>query len=113
MDHTQLDHYRQVIETILSEYASLIYSYADIHSEVVFDRTRDRYLWMDLGWDSDRRIHGCLVHIDLIDGKIWIQRDGTEEGIAADLERAGIPKEHIVLGFRPPELRRYTGYGVA
>ncbi len=46
-------------------------------------------------------------------GKIWIQRDGTEEGIAADLERAGIPKEHIVLGFRPPELRPYTGYAVA
>lgn len=51
--------------------------------------------------------------MDLIDGKIWIQRDGTEEGIAADLERAGIPKEHIVLGFRPPELRPYTGYAVA
>ncbi|MBN3897679.1 MAG: XisI protein [Nostoc sp. NOS(2021)] len=113
MDYTQLDHYRQVIETILSEYASLSYSYADIQSEVVFDRSRDRYLWMDVGWDSDRRIHGCLVHIDLIDSKIWIQRDGTEEGIAADLERAGIPKEHIVLGFRPPELRPYTGYAVA
>lgn len=113
MDYTKLDHYRQVIETILSEYASLPYSYANIQSEVVFDRNRDRYLWMDVGWDSDRRIHGCLVHIDLIDGKIWIQRDGTEEGIAADLERAGIPKEHIVLGFRPPELRPYTGYAVA
>ncbi|MEH2282796.1 MAG: XisI protein [Nostoc sp.] len=113
MDYTKLDHYRQVIETILSEYASLPYSYANIQSEVVFDRSRDRYLWMDVGWDSDRRIHGCLVHIDLIDGKIWIQRDGTEEGIAADLERAGIPKEHIVLGFRPPELRPYTGYAVA
>ncbi|MBN3869797.1 XisI protein [Nostoc sp. JL33] len=112
MDYTKLDHYRQVIETILSEYASLSYSYADIHPEVVFDRIRDRYLWMDIGWDGDRRIHGCLVHIDLIDGKIWIQRDGTEEGIAADLERAGIPKEHIVLGFRPPELRPYTGYAV-
>jgi hypothetical protein len=113
MDYTKLDHYRQVIETILSEYASLPYSYANIQSEVVFDRSRDRYLWMDIGWDRDRRIHGCLVHIDLIDGKIWIQRDGTEEGIAADLERAGIPKEHIVLGFRPPELRPYTGYAVA
>ncbi|WP_375471996.1 XisI protein [uncultured Nostoc sp.] len=113
MDYTKLDDYRQVIETILSEYASLPYSYANIQSEVVFDRSRDRYLWMDLGWDDDRRIHGCLVHIDLIDGKIWIQRDGTEEGIAADLERAGIPKEHIVLGFRPPELRPYTGYAVA
>lgn len=113
MDNTQLDHYRQVIEAILSEYASLTYCYADIQSEVVFDRGRDRYLWMDIGWDGDRRIQGCLVHIDLIDGKIWIQRDGTEEGIAADLERAGIPKEHIVLGFRSPELRPYTGYAVA
>ncbi|MEH2168034.1 element excision factor XisI family protein [Nostoc sp.] len=24
-----------------------------------------------------------------------------------------MPKEHIVLGFRPPELRPYTGYAVA
>ncbi|WP_375502709.1 element excision factor XisI family protein [uncultured Nostoc sp.] len=47
---------------------------------MVFDRTRvgaaspkeTRYLWMDIGWDSERRIHGCLVHIDLIDGKLWI-----------------------------------------
>lgn len=113
MDHAQLEHYRQVVEAILSEYASLPYSYADIQPEVVFDRIRDRYLWMDVGWDGERRVHGCLVHIDIIDGKIWIQRDGTEEGIAADLERAGIPKEHIVLGFRPPEVRPYTGYAVA
>lgn len=104
MDHTQLEQYRQVIETMLSEYAAMPYSYAPIHSEVVFDRVHDRYLWMDVGWDGDHRVHGCLVHIDLVDGKIWIQRDGTEEGIAADLERAGIPKEHIVLGFRLPEV---------
>lgn len=42
MDRTQLERYRQVVETILSEYASLPYFYADIQSEVVFDRTRDR-----------------------------------------------------------------------
>jgi hypothetical protein len=113
MDCTELERYRQVIETILSEYASLPYSYADIQGEIVFDRTRDRYLWMDVGWDGDRRVHGCLVHIDLIDDKIWIQRDGTEEGIAADLERAGVPKDHIVLGFRSPKVRPYTGYAVA
>ncbi|WP_322707696.1 element excision factor XisI family protein [Nostoc sp. DedQUE04] len=54
MDYTQLDHYRQVIETILSEAYSLSYSYADIQSEVVFDRNRDRY-FMDgsrLEWRS-------------------------------------------------------------
>lgn len=57
MDHARLEYYRQVIETVLSEYASLPYSYAPIQSEVVFDRTRDRYLWMDVGWDGE-----CLWH---------------------------------------------------
>lgn len=57
MDYTQLERYRQVIETTLSEYASLPYSYANIQSEVVFDRNRDRYLWMDVGWDGE-----CLRH---------------------------------------------------
>jgi XisI protein len=113
MDSTHLDRYRQVIETTLSEYAAIPYAYAAIQSEVIFDRTRDRYVWMDVGWDNDRRVHGCLVHIDIIDGKIWIQRDGTEDGIAADLERAGIAKDQIVLGFRLPEIRAHTGYAVA
>jgi hypothetical protein len=45
--------------------------------------------------------------------KIWIQRDGTEAGIALDLEKVGIPKEHIVLDFKPPEVLPLTGYGVA
>jgi hypothetical protein len=53
------------------------------------------------------------VHIDIIGGKLWIQRDGTEKGIAADLERAGVLKEHIVLGFRSPEVRPHTDYAVA
>ncbi|MUL38470.1 hypothetical protein BWI75_19605 [Gloeocapsopsis sp. AAB1 = 1H9] len=44
---------------------------------------------------------------------MWIQRDGIEAGIAADLEEAGIPKKHIVLGFRPPEVQKHTGYAVA
>jgi hypothetical protein len=44
MDSTQLERYRQVIETILSEYAALPYSYAPIQSEVIFDRTHDRYV---------------------------------------------------------------------
>ncbi|BAZ66163.1 XisI protein [Fischerella sp. NIES-4106] len=57
MDNSQLDYYRQVIETVLSEYAAIPYSYAPIESEVVFDRTRDRYLWMDIGWDGE-----CLRH---------------------------------------------------
>jgi len=50
---------------------------------------------------------------DIIDGKIWIQRDGTEYGIANELVEAGIPKEHIVLGFQSEEVRPYTDFAVA
>jgi hypothetical protein len=108
-----LETYREIIERVLSDYAAVPYGHGDFKTEVVFDRDRDRYLLIDVGWDGKRRVHGCIVHIDIIDGKLWIQRDGTEQGIALDLEQAGIPKEHIVLGFREPELRQYTGYALA
>ena len=73
----------------------------------------DRYLVMSLGWQRVKRIHGCLIHIDIIDGKVWIQRDGTEYGIANELVDAGIPKEHILLGFDEPNVRQHTGFAVA
>lgn len=113
METPTLDNYRQIIETVLSEYAQIPYAYGDIHTETVFDHNQDRYLLVNVGWDNDSRVHGCIVHIDIIEGKIWIQRDGTEEGIATDLELAGITKDQIILGFRPPQTRKYTGYAVA
>jgi len=47
------------------------------------------------------------------DGKIWVQYDDSEEGIATDLPAAGVPRQDIVLGFRPPELRQYTEFAVS
>ena len=37
----------------------------------------------------------------------------TEDGIAGELEEASIPPNDIVLGFRSPKIRQYTGYAVA
>jgi hypothetical protein len=71
----------------------------------MFDRGHDRYLLVNIGWDKGKRVHGCLVHVDLRDGKFWIQRDGTEHGIAKELVAAGVPREHIVLAFKPIEIR--------
>jgi len=107
-----LDRKRKIIENILSEYAQIPYAYGDIETEAVFDRTHDRYLLVNVGWDNGERVHGSLVHIDIIDGKLWIQRDGTESGIAVELVNAGIPKDQIVLAFRSPEIRPYTGFAV-
>lgn len=108
-----LDTYRQIIQDVLLEYVRLQYAYGDIQNKTVFDHEADRYLVMSIGWQKAKRIHGCLIHLDIIDGKVWIQRDGTENGIANELIAAGIPKDRIVLGFQTPDVRPYTEFAVA
>lgn len=108
-----LDTYRQAIERVLRAYAQLSYAYGEIQTESIIDREADHYLVLAVGWDGVRRIHGSIVHMDIINGKVWIQRDGTEHGMAEELVEAGIPRDHIVLGFRSPDLRQYTEYAVA
>ena len=109
---TSLDSYRSIIEQVLTEYSKYPYAYGQIERQLVFDRTRDHYLLMSVGWDK-HRVHGCVIHIDLIDGKFWIQRDGTETGVAFDLEAAGISRDRIVLAFKSLKIRPHTGYAVA
>lgn len=108
-----LNKYRKSIEKVLKNYINISYANGEIENEIILDRINDRYLIMSLGWENVRRIHGCVVHIDIIDGLIWIQRDGTEDGIATELEQEGIPKNKIVLGFHEPDVRQHTGYAVA
>jgi hypothetical protein len=105
-----LEKYRGTVQDIIKKYAEIPYSYGNIQSQTVFDRDADHYLLMIAGREGVRRVHGCLVHIDIIGGKIWIQRDGTEDGIAEELLKAGIPKDRIVLGFRSPEMRKHTQF---
>ncbi len=109
----RLDEFRDIIERVMTEYAQIPYEFGDVDTETVFDRRSDRYLLMLVGWEKGKRVHGCLAHMDIIDGKIWIQRDGTEDGLALDLVRAGIPKQSIVLAFHPPYRRPYTEFAVA
>ncbi|MDM8517831.1 XisI protein [Desulfobacterales bacterium HSG16] len=108
-----LNSYRSIIEKVLKDYLNIAYANGEIENEIILDRKNDRYVVMSLGWENVRRIHGCIVHIDIIDGLVWIQRDGTEDGIAIELEQAGIPKKNIVLGFHEPDVRQHTGYAVA
>ena len=110
----KLEKYRNIIEKILTEHAALPYSYGEIKSQTVFDRKNDQYLLVDVGWNNKRfRIHGALVHVEIVNEKFYIQYDGIEGGIAEELERAGVPKSDIVLAWHEPELRKYTEYAVA
>lgn len=105
--------YRHIIEQLLTRYSQIPYSYGDIESKTVFDQEADRYMLITVGWQKGRRVHGCLIHLDIIGGKVWLQRDDTEYRVAEELEKAGIPKKQIVLGFHTPDVRPFTEYAVA
>ena len=106
-----LDTWRDTLERILTAHTVVPYGNADARTEAVFDRARDRYLLVDIGWRGSERIHGALVHVDITpDGRLWIQYDGTEYGVANELVEAGLPRDRIVLGFKPPEVRPSTGF---
>jgi hypothetical protein len=105
--------YRQLIRDMLTEHARVPYFYGQLQSVPVFDTEGDHYLMLAHGWEGKKRVHDCMIHVDIIEGKFWIQYDGTEYGIAQELLDAGVPKEHIVLGFKLPEMRQYSEFAAA
>jgi len=111
MDH--LSEYRRIIRDIIQDYAQFRPSVGEVQIEVIFDESNDHYELMYAGWNGPYRIHGSVLHLDIRDGKVWIQHDGTEDGVAEELVAAGIPRERIVLAFKPPEIRPHTGYATA
>jgi XisI protein len=74
---------------------------------------RERYQLLDIGWEEFRRVYNCFIHLDIKDGKIWIQRNMTEADLAQELVEMGVLKEDIVLGLQPLYKRPYTGYAVS
>ena len=108
-----MSNYQQIIRNLLIECASHKPSHGQIETEVVIDEAQGHYEVLHIGWQGNRRVHGIVLHIDIINDKIWIQYDGTERGIALELVEAGVPKEAIVLGFKPEHIRPYTEFAVA
>ena len=108
-----LTRYREIARQVIFEYASYKPSHGQIETEAIIDEERDHYEVMHIGWDGVRRVHGSVIHLDIIDGKIWIQYDGTSRSVAEALVEAGIPKASIVLGFHPEDVRQYTDFAVA
>jgi len=104
----------EIVKRVLNHYAQFTPSHGEIEVETVFDNQRHHYEMVHVGWDGVRRVHGSVIHVDIKpDGKIWIQHDGTESGIADDLMAAGVPKNMIVLAFYSPRKRVHTDFAVS
>ena len=112
----KLDQYRQAIQAVLENHHQISPSAREegVDRQLIIDRERDHYQLLRVGWRNDEEpVFGSIIHISLKNGKIWIERDFTEVGVANELIERGVPKEDIVLAFHAPYKRPYTGFAVA
>lgn len=105
--------YRQIVQEVLSKYGSFKGIPREVETQVIFDTVRDHYQIVNVGWRELDRTYGCPIHIDIKDGKLWIQQNLTDYDFIGEMVEKGIPKEDIVLAFHPPYKRPYTGFAVA
>ena len=90
-------------------------SYADILTQVVHeegklqpsfqpglkivsscDRETGQFLLIVVGWDKEHWRHSILFHAQLLDGRVVIETDNTEDGLKPLLIEAGIRAEDFL-----------------
>jgi len=108
----KLEYWRQLIQQVLTEYSRIKPVNGDIEVVTIFDLESDRYQLVYMGWENRVRLYGCSIHVDLKDGKIWIENDSTEVGIANELVERGIRRSDIVLAYQAPYLRQFTQFAI-
>jgi hypothetical protein len=111
----KLTEYPKILKRILTEYMELCNRnpHRDFETFLVLDEENGQFIWMNVGWQNGDRVCGMTAYIRIRNGKFWIEEDWTENGIATDLVREGVPKEDIVLAFHEPEMRQYTDFAAA
>lgn len=119
MDHVSVEllenvdktaRYREIVKRAMQKWIDFAPPLDGTERVVVFDEQGDHYLWIEVGWHRGSRMEGLILHLDIRDGRIWIQHDGLEDGIVDDLMAAGVPESDIVMGWHPPDMRRFTPY---
>jgi len=105
--------YQQYILQVLQAYAALKpANIPDLENLVLTDEIRGQYQLVRVGWNGSKRVYHIVFHIEIKEnGKIWIQQDWTEQGVANELVEMGVPKSDIVLAYHAPSKR--TAYGFA
>lgn len=111
----RVEEYATLVKQALRDYVALVQKSPHLPYQVVmaFDDEHQQYLVRKVGWQENKRILKTVLHLALRNGKIYIEEDGTEEGIATWLLEHGVPNTEIVLSFQPPLIRAYSEFAVA
>ena len=92
--------YQDILAQVIREESKAQPKRGQVKIVPVCDYETQQYLLVALGWDKKRHISSIIFHARLTQGKIIIEEDNTEEGMAAVLRAAGVPDADILLGWR-------------
>lgn len=95
--------YRRILKNVTEEHARIPSPMKSVRSTAVSDFSQNDYFLID--FDLQNKKHYVVFHLRLNNGKIWVEQDGIEYGIARDLIEAGVSSQDIVLAFQDKELR--------
>ena len=110
----KLKKYQDIIVGYLNEQAKIIpANMPDIKSQVIVDKENNHFQLLQTGWQGAKYVFTVVMHFDIMDGKVWFQRNITEHEAVDVLMERGVAKEDIVLGFRPVYARAHSGFAVA
>lgn len=104
---------KSAVKDIIQYYASFKVTDGENRYQVLLEDEDGIYQLKLIGWNGTKRQYGLIIDIEVVEEKIWIHYDGTEDGVAVRLEDKGIPKEKIVLGWLSPTMRQFSDYAKA
>jgi hypothetical protein len=115
---SKIEQYQNVLEKYIrglaNEYNNSLGSDRNYHA--IIDLKNNHFQFIHMGWSKDKFIFLVLIHLTIHPetGNIWIQQNNTEIELDIELEQfANVPKEHLVLDFRPEYIRDLSEYAVA
>jgi hypothetical protein len=109
----KVERYRQIIKDIINWHSRYSPSSKDCETLAIQDDYSDNYLLVDVGWHDSKRVHSVILHLRIVDAKIYVEWDGLESGVTKDLLREGVQEDDIVLGFVRPERRKLIDFSAA
>lgn len=106
--------YQDIIIGFLKEQAEpTLGMNSNIRREVIADRESNNFQLLHIGWKENHYQFFVAFHFSIINEKIWLQWNRTEHEVVDYLMEKGVPKHDIVLGLKPPFVRKDTGFAVA
>jgi hypothetical protein len=104
--------YAKTIENYLQREANES-SIPGIEFQVIIDAQNNHLQLVETGWYENRFIHFMLYHFQIKnDGKIWLWANETDNPVAEELVKMGIPASDIVIGFHSASVRKFTEFAV-